>query len=606
MPEAFHPWIAVGVTLAVFAILQLRRSVPTDLLFLAGLMLVTLFGVITPSQAFAGFSNPAVLTIAGLLIVAAGLRSTGVLDWIGAKLLGGASNERAALWRLAPTLIISSAVTLNTALVAMMMPVVIDWCRRRNIAPSRMLIPVSYLTILGGVCSLVGTSTTLIVAGILRREQVEPAMGLFDLGYVGLPCAVVGGLFMLLVGPRLLPQRTDIIEQLDDTKRDYLVEMYVQPECALIGRTVEEAGLRHLPGLFLIEIGRRGNVISPVTPEDRLQANDRLVFTGLVNTIVDLEKIQGLVPAADTSYELHPVERTQRNLTEVVLSKTCPLVNSTVRDGNFRSQYNAAVVAVHRNGERLTTKIGDIRLEPGDTLLLQTHRDFVSTYSNSRDFYLVSSVEGGESRRHDKMGLASILALLLIAWLIGTSFLPQTGLFAGLGSTAVAALSIGGAMIVARCLRTTDARSAVDLQTLVTIAAALGLGAALEQSGAARACAELMVTQAGDHPYLLLIVVYLTTLAFTEMITNNAVAAMLLPIALNVADAGGYSPWPFIIAITLGASLSFVTPIGYQTNLMVMGPGGYRASDYLRCGLPLAVIVTATALVLIPWIWPFH
>jgi di/tricarboxylate transporter len=308
------------------------------------------------------------------------------------------------------------------------------------------------------------------------------------------------------------------------------------------------------------------------------------------------------------NFEFHPTKRTQRRLTEVVLSKTSPLIGSTVREGNFRRHYNAAVVAVHRNGERLTNKIGDIRLEPGDTLLLQTRHDFQAEYQNSRDFYLISPVEGSEPRRHHKMTLAALLALLLIAWLIATSFLSENDSLAGLASTAVAAITVAGIMIVTRCMRITEARAALDLQTLITIAAALGLGAALEKSGAASDCANALV-QLVDHvgggPYMLLAVVYVMTLVFTEMITNNAVAAMLLPIALNVARASGYSPRPFIIAITLAASLSFVTPIGYQTNLMVMGPGGYRSSDYLRCGLPLAMIVTATALLLIPQIWAF-
>jgi di/tricarboxylate transporter len=602
--EIVHAWIAVVVTALVFVALQLRRGAPTDLLFLGGLMVVTLTGVLTPEEAFAGFANPALLTIAALLVVSAGLRSTGVLDWVGNRLLGRAQSEQGALWRLAPTLICSSAFILNTALVAMMMPVVMDWCRRRNVSPARLMIPLSYLTILGGVCTLIGTSTTLIVGGILRREGYE-SLGLFELGYVGFPCAVVGALFLLTVGPRLLPRRADIIEELDETRRDYLVEVLVQPGCPLIGQTVQEAGLRRLPGLFLIEIDHDGDIVTPVAPEDRLQANDRLVFEGLVNTIVDLEKIPGLIPAADMNFEVHPTRRTQRRLTEVVLSKTSPLIGSTVREGNFRSYYNAAVVAVHRNGQRVTHKIGDIRLEPGDTLLLQTRHDFVAEYQNNRDFYLVSPVEGSEPRLHHKMTLAASLALVLIGWLIVTSFLSKDGSLAGLASTAVAAITVAGIMIVTHCLRATEARASLDLQTLVTIAAALGLGAALDKSGAAGVCARWLVDQAGGNPELLLVVVYLLTLVFTEMITNNAVAAMLLPIALQIAAAGGYSARPFIIAITLAASLSFITPIGYQTNLMVMGPGGYRPSDYLRCGLPLAVLVSTTALLLIPRIWTF-
>jgi di/tricarboxylate transporter len=283
LPPSLHPYIAVGVTIFVFLALQFRRGMATDLLFLFGLVIVTLTGVISPEEALRGFANPAPLTVAGLLAVAAGLRATGVLDWVGHTLLGKVQTERKAIRRLAAALISASAFMLNTAVVAMMMPVVIDWCRRRNISPSRLLIPLSYLTILGGVCTLVGTSTTLVVNGMLREEhiqrsaaleqkpdeadtavakqragyelefvrQVEP-MHLFELGYVGLPVALIGGAFLILVAPRLLPDRTDIVEQLGDHPREYLVEMLVQPHCQLVGSSVQEAGLRQLPGLFLI------------------------------------------------------------------------------------------------------------------------------------------------------------------------------------------------------------------------------------------------------------------------------------------------------------------------------------------------------------------
>lgn len=632
----FHSWIAVGVTLAVFAALQLRRGAPVDLLFLGGLLAVTLTGVITPSEAFSGFSNPAVLTIAALLAVAAGLRSCGVLDWIGEKLLGGAHTEGSALSRLAAALASSSAFVLNTALVAMMAPVVVDWCRRRRISPSKLLMPVSYLSILGGVCTLIGTSTTLVVNGKLQSEyelrtqqlsqhernrlaaaepegretkavafarDVEP-MSLFELGYVGLPCALAGIVFLILFGRKLLPNRSDMLEKLGEQRREYLLEMQVTSECPLIGRSVESAGLRHLPGLFLIEIDRDGDIITPVTPEDVIHADDRLVFTGVVSTIVDLEKIPGLVPVADMHYEFHPKERQQRHLTEVVLSRTSPLIGTTVREANFRQRYNAAVVAVHRNGVRLTNKIGNIQLEPGDTLLLQTRTEFVSTYRNSRDFYLVSPVEGSEPRQHHKAKLAASLVGLLIAWLVVTTVI-RDHIPPGLSSPAVAGLVCVVVMVITGCLRISDARSSIDLQMLITIACALGLGRALDKSGAAESAARLIVSGVGENPYLMLIILYLLTVIFTEMITNNAVAAMLFPLAIWLAWQGGFSPRPFIMAITLAASTSFITPIGYQTNLMVMGPGGYRPTDYLKCGLPLAVIVTFTGLLFIPRIWPF-
>jgi di/tricarboxylate transporter len=629
LPPATHPYIAVGVTFFVFVVLQARRRVPTDLLFLLALLTVTLTGIITPEEALRGFANPAPITVAALLIVAAGLRSAGVLDSIGQAVLGRARTERQVLVRLALSLVASSAFLLNTAVVAMTMPAVIDWCRRHNLSPSRFLIPLSYLTILGGVCTLVGTSTTLVANGILREEQarrtelwadadvaatvapdvrqareeflenIQP-LGLFELGYVGLPCAVVGGVVLILLAPRLLPKRTDIVEQLGEQRREYLVEMLVQNNCPLIDKTVEDAGLRQLPGLFLIEIDRRGEVITPVTPNDVIRADDRLVFTGIVDTIVDLEKIPGLVPAADLSYEVQPSQRAQRRLTEVVLSPSSPLIGFTVRDANFRQRYNAAVVAVHRNGIRLSSKIGTIQLAAGDTLLLQTRTEFVSTYRNSGDFYLVSSVEGSEPRSHHKMKLALSLAGVLVVLLCLTTWLGNNPAW-----TAVAALTIVVAMVVTRCLTMSEARNSLDLQLVLTIIAALGLGRAISASGAAYGVATWLVDHVGAHPELLLIVIYLLAIVFTETITNNAVAAMLLPIAIDVASVGHYNPRPFVIAITLAASLSFITPIGYQTNLMVMGPGGYRPLDFLRCGIPLAIAVMVTSVLLIPQIWHF-
>lgn len=606
-----HQWIALIVTLAIFVTIQRRGRVPIELLFLGGLVTVTLFGVIEPNVALQGFSSPAVLTIGALFAVAAGLRSTGVLDWVGHQLLGRAKTERGALVRLVATIVPVSAFLLNTPLVAMMAPVVVDWCRKRGVSPSRLLIPLSYLTILGGVCSLIGTSTTLVINTLPAVRSSIGELSFFEVGRVGLPCAVVGSLYMLFVARRFLPNRIELLEQLGDQRREYLVEMLVMPNCRLIDQTVEAAGLRHLPGLFLIEIDRQGEVITPVTPRDKIHSGDRLVFTGVVTTIVDLEKIPGLVPAADRTYEFQPHEQTKRHLTEVVLSRTSPVVGQTVRGANFRERYNAAIVAVHRNGVRLTNKIGDISLEPGDTLLLQTRTEFVDTYRHSRDFYLVSSTGGTSARRHDKAIVATILFVILIAWLAAVSWIPDVGLLAGFGSRPVAAIAICGLMIVLRCMTTSEARSAIDLQVLITIAAAIGLGSALDESGtAARIAQGLVKLVEGAHlsesmaAYLLLAVVYLLTMFFTETITNVAVAAVMTPVAISVADAGHYEPRAFIMAVAMAASLSFITPIGYQTNLMVMGPGGYQPRDYLKVGAPLALLTMVTALIVIPQVWP--
>ncbi|MCG8449053.1 MAG: SLC13 family permease [Pirellulales bacterium] len=618
--------IALAVTAFIFLAMQRRRAVPIDLLFLVGLVIVTLTGVLTTGQALAGFSNKAVILIGALFAASAGLRSTGALDWLGNRLLGGASTERSALVRLAATVVPASSFVLNTPLVAMLAPVVVDWCRRRSISPSRLLIPLSYLTILGGICTLIGTSTTLVINGKLNAMVVEGGhapefaarigeLSFFEITSIGIPLALIGVAYMILVAPRRLPDRTELIEQLGEHRRDYLVEMQVQPNCPLIGKTVQNAGLRHLPGLFLIEIDRGGETITPVSPADTVKQGDHLVFTGIVTTIADLERIPGLVPAADTTYETQPAERARRQLTEAVLSRTSPLIGLTVRETEFRKRYNAAVVAVHRNGERLTNKVGSIRLEPGDTLLLQTRNEFVESHRNSPDFYLVSRVGATTARRHDRALLAGLLFTGLILWLTVSSLFSDQLAWGNWTSSdihAIAGIAIVLAMILARCMTASEARSAIDLQVLLTIGAALGIGEALDRSKAAAWLAQALVdstTALGIgvdwKPYLLLALVYVISHLFTETITNVAVAATMIPIAVSIAVAGPYDPRPFIIAVTLAASLSFVTPIGYQTNLMVMGPGGYQPRDYWRVGWPLALLITVSALWLIPWLWPF-
>lgn len=623
--------LALAATAAVFIALQVLRRAPVEVLFLTALALVTLAGVISPTTALSGFANGAVLLIGALFAVATGLRTTGALDWFGQRLLGAATDERGALARLA-LLAPVSAFVLNTPLVAMMAPVVIDWCRKRDVSPSRLLMPLSYLAILGGVGTVIGTSTVLVCNATLvaeaRSGDYDRAVldqigeiGFLEITWVGAPVIAVGVVYLLLVAPRLLPNRSEPAERLTTRRREYLVELSVQPGCPLIGKSVEEAGLRSLPGLFLIEIDRGDQVITPVTPADVIAADDTMVFTGVVETIADLERIPGLVPAVDSTYEHEPDKRTRRHLTEAVLSRTSPIIGRTVREADFRQRYNAAIVAVHRNGERLTNKIGNIRLEPGDTLLLQTRGDFLNQHRNNRDFYLVSSIGGSSARRHDRAPIAAGLFVLLIGWLIAIATVSNlawappgwTGALLASDVKATAAIAVVLAMIATRCLSTSQARAALDLQVLITIAAAIGLGKALSVSGAADWMAQGLVggverlpLPEAWVPFALLVVVYGVSMGLTELITNVAVASMMIPLAISVAAAGDISPRPFIMAVALSASLSFATPIGYQTNLMVMGPGGYHPRDYLRVGGPLTLLIAATALLLIPLGWPFE
>jgi di/tricarboxylate transporter len=474
----------------------------------------------------------------------------------------------------------------------MFMPVVEDICKRTRISPSRLYLPMAYAATFGGVCTLVGTSTNLIVQGLLE-ENGHPGMYMFDLAWVGLPCAIAGVVYFLLFGSWMLPDRRPAVTTHDDP-REYTVEMTVLPDGPLVGKSVEEAGLRHLPGLFLARIDRSGEEIAPVAPRERLHGGDRLVFVGVLDSVVDLQKMRGLARVPESAHQLDtPV--TKRRLIEAVVSNRCPLVGTSIREGEFRAFYNAAVVAVARGGERVQGKIGDIVLQPGDTLLLETDEDFLLRQRNSSHFFLVSGVENSTPVRRDRawVALALLVAMVAVAsfnWL----------------DLLTAAFVTAGWMIALQCCSVSQARQSIDWSLLVVIAAALGIGKAIDMSGLAEYMAEHIIGLAGGHPWAVLAAVYFVAMVFTELITNNAAAVLVFPIAMAAARSLSADPMPFVIAIAIGASAGFATPFGYQTNLMVYGPGGYRFTDYLRVGVPLDLLFMAVTVALTPFVFPFY
>ncbi len=586
-------WLTVGMTLLVLIVLA-KEWAPADVVFVAAVVALAIFGVITPKDAFEGCINPGVLMVGALFISAAALRETGAIDYLGQRLLGGIKTEFSMFMCLAGVTLSTSAFINNTPVVAMLLPLVMSWCRKHQVAPSKLLIPLSFMTILGGTCTLIGTSTNLVVQGLLEKKGLEK-MTFFEIGWAGVPCAIVGTIYMLTIGRKLLPGRKEMLDQLEDSRREYLVEMLVQPTCRLIGQSVEAAGLRRLPGLFLIEIDRRGSIIGPIAPDEVLEAEDRLVFTGIVSTIVDLKKIPGLVPAEEATYDISPQQRRGRRMCEAVVSRSSPLVGQKVRDSGFRAQYQAAIVAIHRNGERLLQKIGEVELQAGDTLLLQTGTSFVKAHRNNPDFYLVSDVDDSQALRHEKQWLSIGLFLMTVAAVSTEIVNPMLAAFIG-----------AGLMIVTRCISLHDARQAVEWPVLISIGASFGLGTALEKSGAAKYVATMLVD--GTQPFgplATLAAIYLATMVLNELITNNGAAALAIPFCLEAAEIMKVSPRPFIIGVTLAASFAFASPIGYQTHMMVYGPGGYRFSDFVKVGVPLNVLLWIVAMFVIPIVWPF-
>ena len=591
-------WLTLVLLAGVLGGMIANIAQPVSLLFIGLAVLTTVTEItgteqlLAPEQAVAGFGNTGLVTVGLLFVVAAGVVRTGAVARFADPLLGRPSGLTSAQGRLLVPVAGLSAFINNTPIVAMFLPAVQGLARRAALPPSRLFLPLSYASILGGTCTLIGTSTNLVVYGLAQDNAALPGIGIFELAWVGVPLAVIGLGYIMLASPYLLAANDAPVSASDDPKR-YTVEVVVDPAGPLVGRTVEAAGLRHLRELFLVEIERDGQKLPAVAPEERLQANDRLVFVGVVDAVVEVHRIRGLRPATDQVNKLEP-GTSQTCLVEAVVSNECPLVGQSIRAGGFRGYYNAAVIAVARGGRRLRGKIGDIVLETGDTLLLETNRDFIERHRHARDFFLVSGIDDSAPRRHEK----AWQSLAIVAGMVAMAA-------SGVLSMLTAALVAATAMVATGCATLVEARRSVDWQVLLVIGAALGLGHAMTNSGAATALADQLIASASGHPWLVLAAVFALTSLFTEMVTNNAAAVLMFPVAIGSAKALGVSPMPFIITLMIGASASFSTPLGYQTNLMVYGPGGYRPLDYLRFGLPLNLITGTVTVGLAPLVWSF-
>ncbi|HET7313284.1 SLC13 family permease [Salinisphaera sp.] len=582
--------ITLAVLAAVLAVLVVS-TLGADLVLMGGLLALLITGVVSPTEALAGFSNPGLATIAALYIVVAGLRDTGATELLVARLLGHPRSIRQAQAQLILPTTLMSAFVNNTPVVAALIPAVGDWARRHRLPISQLLMPLSFAAILGGTCTLIGTSTNLLINALLVRLTGN-GLDMFELAWIGLPVALAGLAFITGAGRWLIPDRRTPTAQLDNP-REYSVEMIVAGDGPLPGRTIEAAGLRQLPGMFLAEIERDGKLLPAVSPRQPLAANDRLVFIGIVDSVVDLQRIRGLRPATEQIFKLDSPRRA-RVLVEAVVAPSCPLVGTSIRAGGFRTRYNAVVLAVARDGERIQKKIGDIVLRPGDTLLLEARPAFVAQQRHSRDFFLVSQIEDSQPPQHHKAYAAiAVIAAVVVSVAAGLLEILQAAL-------------IGAALtLLTRCASPAAARRAIDWPLLVAIGAAIGIGGAVQNTGLAAQLAHGFTDLAGHSAQGALVALFAATVLISAVITNNAAAVIMFPIAVSLARGMHSDIMPYAITVVVAASASFLTPIGYQTNLMVYGPGGYRFTDFLRLGLPLTLLVGALTVTLVPMIWPF-
>ncbi|MBN2683856.1 MAG: SLC13 family permease [Pontiellaceae bacterium] len=588
---SWQAWVTLGVILSMLLALASTR-LPPDSVFLGALGILLVSGVLDSGEALAGFSSSGMITVGILYIVVAGLQETGGLNWIGNGVLGRPKNASRGLLRMMLPVTGLSAFLNNTPVVAMFIPAVNSWCRKMKFSPSHFLIPLSYASIFGGLCTLIGTSTNLVLNGLYQEQFGGAGLPFFEVSKIGVPCAVAGFLFVFMLARKLLPERKSA-STVFDNPREYTLELMVTQGGALEGLTIEQAGLRSLPNCFLAEIIRGDEVKGAVSPSEVLEGGDHLIFVGMIDSVKELRDCNGLQAVAEMKFDSEALQH-ERCLVEAVVSSTCPLIGKSIRKGNFRQVYNAVVIAVARNGERVREKIGDIVLRAGDTLLIESHAGFIPRQRDSRDFLLISQVEDSRPIRYGKAPL-SVAILLLMVLLAGTSLMSMTR------AAALAAVL----MVATGCCSLGGARKSVEWQVLLVIGAALGLAAAMYKTGLAQAVAGALVALAPGQPWISLGLIYLATVLFTLMVTNNAAAALMFPVAMETADALSVSHMPFLMCIMMAASASFITPMGYQTNMMVYGPGGYQFGDYARIGIPLTFILGLITVLLTPLIWNF-
>ncbi|MBE0637952.1 MAG: SLC13 family permease [Bacteroidales bacterium] len=564
--------------------------------FIIGILVLGILGVLTPNEILSGFANEQIMVIILLLLIGQMIRNTGVLEGFLNRVFRGSTTYKNFLGRVYISISLLSSMLNNTPLVAVMMPYVSAWSKRNNVSPSKLLIPLSYAAIIGGSATLIGTSTNLIVNGLIQAQTVIPdfkPFHLFDFAYIGVPMIFIGFFYMYFFAQRLLPDRQDVYKDFVQNTRSYLVQTRIRSNSSLAGMTVKDASLRNLKGLFLAEIIRGQDQIRPVSPHEILHSDDILVFAGETNTITDLVN-------SNTGLELSEIgmysRKSYTEAIEIVISYNASIVGQTVKESMFRSKFDAAVIAVHRNGERLSGKIGDVRLKPGDVLLVITGRDFNNLSKNTQDFYLISRIKDFRKPKFYEPYLV-IGGLILAIFLAGFKIVP---LFTSLAILVTVALLL-------KLMNPKDLVKSVDFNLAIILAMSLALGLAMIKSGVAEHIGSAFINlllPLGSLTFLFGL--FIVAAVLTSFITNAAVVAVLFPIVLSIAAKLGVNPFPLVMVMTFGAATSFMTPVGYQTNLMVYGPGGYTFRDFLKIGLPLTVIYMFVAVLIMYFMFFFQ
>lgn len=601
-PLRWKAWVAFAL-LSITLALLITNAVPPAVAMTLCVTAMLALKIVPPEKAIEGLSNTGVITVAILFIVAEGIQRTSVLIPIFRYLLGKPKFLWEAQLRIMIPVALISAFLNNTPVVLMLIPVVQSWSRRSNFPVSKLLMPLNNAAILGGTLTLLGTSTNLVVKGLVDKSGIlgDHSLGIFGITPVGAILLAVGVLYMIVFSRCLLRDRGQTgVGAIIRNPREYTVALLVQERSPIVGETVQEAGLRHLQGLYLVEVTRAdGTLIPAVAPDTRIEAGDTLLFAGVVETVTELYHIRGLVPAAGQSQKMK-IERHHRRLVELVIASSSMLVGKTAKESKFRSRFQAAIIAVHRQGEHVKEKIADIKLRAGDTLLAETGTEFMVRFAKDSNFALVSEVSGSQPPREDKLHMAIALVIVIAMVAVATA-----GLLPLLSAAAVAAFL----MIGTGCLSLTNAAQSVNIPVILIIAASFGISNGMSESGAAKALAIFIVDLFEPLGSIgLMFGVYFGTALLSAVITNNAAVTLMFPVIEGIienSDSDVNLTYSLLYTLMIGASSSFSTPIGYQTNLMVHGPGGYTFMDWVVFGVPLQLLLGAAGVLSLQFI-PFN
>jgi di/tricarboxylate transporter len=552
-------------------------------------------GLVRGNEAISGFGNPATITVACMLVLSYGVQRTGALNFAATRIIQfAAGSELKLLFSILITVGVLSAFVNNTAAVAIFLPLTLSVARKKNLDASKFLMPMSFAAMFAGTCTLVGTSTNLLVAQLFQ-DHGGSAIGMFDFAPMGLIFFAAGMLYLLTIGRRLLvPRRTAESLTEDYQLRHFVTELILRPNSPLLGRTVEEAALSETFDIQAIQIIRGEKRLLPNEKDARLQQGDILLVQGRSDSFLEMRDTAGVDLRALTVDDRF-LEQDNLLLVEAFVSPNSRLVDSTLKEVDFRSTYKANALAIRSHGRTIRQRIGTVRLEHGDSLLVLTDRRQLGVLRRTQDFLVLEELPQTRLRK-DKLPWA---LGIFVGIILAASFGVLNILEASILGTAL--------MLLTRCIRSQEIYANLHWQTIVMLGCLIPLGTAMETTGTARFMAEYLVEELQAFgPTAVLSGLYLVTTVLTSLMSNNATGVLMLPIAISLGEALGTRLEPFVFCVMFAASASFMTPMGYQTNTFVFGPGGYKFSDFLRVGTPLNLLFWILGTLFIPVFWPFY